>query len=838
MGGLMRKRSCSESENFGAIPLKKARVIDKLEKCRGEMISPARSQQKTVQNQRCKYVEEDAEISFKITPNPSTNSPSPQKTKIIQKENIQPTKNPKNNLQSPSKANNKTPKTAAAATTEVQQQQQTAAANADIFPPSSAKSSGQNGGAEEEVDTREMNRRSPNGFLLPDPLPKGEILVDSLKQEWVLGKPIGLGGFGELYLAAQKVDSKLSPENYVIKIEPHSNGPLFVEVHFYIRATAKENIDAFKQKQKLKHLGVPQYIGSGTHRHKGKKFRFLVMERFGSDLQRILDHSEGGRFTDKTVCEVGVQVLDALQYIHKQGYVHKDVKAANLLVGLGMVGQHKVHLVDYGLCSRFKTGDIHKQYIHDERWAHEGTLEYTSRDSHIGCTSRRGDIEVLLYNLIEWWGGSLPWDRDIANPTSVKIAKFRAFKNPHRFLRHCFRRNGCNYPQILNKLMHYIINLRFEDEPDYSFLRSLFRQQMKTFGCVSNGRLEFRLGVSNLPVETEIENLEYLKPLEPDTRVSGVFDRLCVSARSWESAREEMIERRNEEALRNPTPAMRDIQNMIRERARAKAKAERLAGSGGGHNNGCGGRHRRKSFTIAEADKTEHTPAMLEVMRSIQLKKYKQEIENKTNDDGITAVTGHISHNKTVIFKDTADNSHPIDEGIDIAAKLADPDDVNSRQNTSADDTVLLPKGLLRVSPIPPEVVSPIMLDSRGSSRRSSRTTPPTTPTTAQLPPRRTKSALNVDIDRAAVDVVQQYLTPAEEKRRRRELSRLDIFLPPPPPSSTMRTRSADIVVPPRLTRSADVIDDGTAVRSLRSAFKFGVSKLFRQVSDSFTNIF
>lgn len=69
------------------------------------------------------------------------------------------------------------------------------------------------------------------------------------------------------------------------------------------------------------------------------------------------------------------------------------------------------------------------------RWAHEGTLEYTSRDSHIGCTSRRGDIEVLVYNLIEWWGGSLPWDRDIANAIGVKNAKFRAFTNPHKFLR-------------------------------------------------------------------------------------------------------------------------------------------------------------------------------------------------------------------------------------------------------------------------------------------------------------------------------------------------------------------------------------------------------------------
>ena len=40
-------------------------------------------------------------------------------------------------------------------------------------------------------DNREMNRRSPNGFLLPDPLPRGEVLQDTIKQKWVLGKPIG-----------------------------------------------------------------------------------------------------------------------------------------------------------------------------------------------------------------------------------------------------------------------------------------------------------------------------------------------------------------------------------------------------------------------------------------------------------------------------------------------------------------------------------------------------------------------------------------------------------------------------------------------------------------------
>jgi hypothetical protein len=40
-----------------------------------------------------------------------------------------------------------------------------------------ADATGQNG---EEIDNREKNRRSPNGFLLPDPLPQGEVLRDTL----------------------------------------------------------------------------------------------------------------------------------------------------------------------------------------------------------------------------------------------------------------------------------------------------------------------------------------------------------------------------------------------------------------------------------------------------------------------------------------------------------------------------------------------------------------------------------------------------------------------------------------------------------------------------------
>ncbi len=48
-------------------------------------------------------------------------------------------------------------------------------------------------------------------------------------------------------------------------------------------------------------------------------------------------------------------------------------------------------------------------YRPDPKKAHNGTLKYTSRDNHKGVESRRGDLEILGYNMIEWSGGILPW---------------------------------------------------------------------------------------------------------------------------------------------------------------------------------------------------------------------------------------------------------------------------------------------------------------------------------------------------------------------------------------------------------------------------------------------
>ena len=320
----------------------------------------------------------------------------------------------------------------------------------------------------------------------------GEVVRSNTKEVWTVGRSIGVGGFGEIYLCSAGEAKCNDNATLAMKIEPHENGPLFVEMNFYLRTAKLEMIEDFRKKRGLKSFGMPVLRGSGNHLFKGDKYRFLVMDRYSKDIDKFF---QGGKqvFSQQTAFILAVKILDTLEYIHSKGYVHNDVKAQNLMIGYGSGKENDVYLVDFGLVSKYHRGEnqTHIEYKPDSRFAHDGTIEYLSRDSHNGIKGRRSDLEILGYNLVHWMSGHLPWMENLSNAKAVQAKKEEFMSNISGNLRKCFGND--NYPGALKEFLNYVTNLDFQQEPNYNKCRLFFQKGLKNEGNSLDGKLDFNI---------------------------------------------------------------------------------------------------------------------------------------------------------------------------------------------------------------------------------------------------------------------------------------------------------------------------------------------------------
>ncbi|XP_031549530.1 serine/threonine-protein kinase VRK1-like [Actinia tenebrosa] len=280
-----------------------------------------------------------------------------------------------------------------------------------------------------------MKPRRPKGMV---EVPSGTVLTDLTKKKWKLGKLIGWGGFGALYLASPDCGEPVGEDaENVIKIEPHANGPLFTELAFYQRVAKPDNISSWMKTKKLKHLGVLLYLGSGAVEHDNAKMRFLVMERYDQDVDQIFQH-HNRRFDVRTVLMLGLRILDILEYIHENEYAHADIKGSNLMMGYSKGKKDQVYLLDYGLTFRFNPNGEHKEYKEDPKRKHDGTVEFASIEAHKGVApSRRSDLEILGYVMLQWLCGRLPWEDKLSDKEYVKNQKIRYMDNIPQLIKVC-----------------------------------------------------------------------------------------------------------------------------------------------------------------------------------------------------------------------------------------------------------------------------------------------------------------------------------------------------------------------------------------------------------------
>ncbi|XP_069643752.1 serine/threonine-protein kinase VRK2 isoform X3 [Haliaeetus albicilla] len=258
--------------------------------------------------------------------------------------------------------------------------------------------------------------------------------------------------------------------------------------------------------KKIRCLGIPVFWGSGLAEYKGKSYRFMVMERLGEDLQRIFEDC-GRRFKKETVLQLGARMLDTLEYIHENEYVHGDIKAANLLLGytnpheiatvkhLGKKKNHlcqdgKVYLADYGLSYRYCPNGNHKQYQENPRKGHNGTIEFTSVDAHKGVApSRRGDLEILGYCMLQWLCGKLPWEQNLKDPVAVQTAKTKLMDElPDSVMEWDSSGSSCSE---ISKFLACVYGLAYDEKPKYQVLKKILLDGLESSGTRYDGPLEF-----------------------------------------------------------------------------------------------------------------------------------------------------------------------------------------------------------------------------------------------------------------------------------------------------------------------------------------------------------
>ena len=262
-------------------------------------------------------------------------------------------------------------------------------------------------------------------------------------------KKLGNGSFTTVYLIRNITNNKL----YAAKIEERisSTGLLEKEAYFlYI----------------LKDYGIPEII---TYGHSGK-YNILIQQLLGKSLKELFFQSKN---KIKDLCMAAIQIIERIKYVHSKYIIHRDIKPENFLIG--NPDSSTIYLIDFGLSRKYRSSRTKKHIEFFINKSVPGTVGYLSLNATNGVEqTRRDDLESIAYMLIFLGKGTLPWSHIKANSEldlEIKTYKLKKFLKVETLCE--------GLPNEFITFLKYVRKLKFEEEPNYDFLKNLFLTSLK-----------------------------------------------------------------------------------------------------------------------------------------------------------------------------------------------------------------------------------------------------------------------------------------------------------------------------------------------------------------------
>lgn len=207
-----------------------------------------------------------------------------------------------------------------------------------------------------------------------------------------------------------------------------------------------------------KKLQIPKLFWDGLYNTK----KVIVLERLGDSLDKIFDNYKK-KWSHSTIYWIAKNIIEILNELHELGIVHRDIKPDNFSIGFD--NRYKLYIFDFGLSSQY-INTSGKHVAERNGLSLIGTMRYASINNHNGIQqSRRDDLESLLYMLLYFWHGNLPWK-------NIEI-KDRNERNK-KILEKKMNTINDILPESFKPFYDYIKNLKYQERPNYKYWITYF----------------------------------------------------------------------------------------------------------------------------------------------------------------------------------------------------------------------------------------------------------------------------------------------------------------------------------------------------------------------------
>ncbi|KAI6196887.1 hypothetical protein M3Y94_01161200 [Aphelenchoides besseyi] len=262
-----------------------------------------------------------------------------------------------------------------------------------------------------------------------------------------------------------------------------------------VEAITEENVTILKKEAiVLKELRLRKFVPQLIYSGRRENYSYIVLSLFGKNLNQLKKDKNLEKLSAGCAAKIGVHVLYAIKQVHEIGYVHRDVKPSNIVVGRHGMEKRMMFLIDYGMCRAYAIWENGTARIRQarEKVLFRGTTRYCSLDVHLKKEQgRKDDLWSLLYLLIEL-RDDLPW----TGKPEPETGKIKAEIKDEVLLKNC--------PKSWLEIAKHLHGLSYESRPNYLLIYDKLVQSMLANNTTFDAPYDWERNTDTKPSESSV----------------------------------------------------------------------------------------------------------------------------------------------------------------------------------------------------------------------------------------------------------------------------------------------------------------------------------------------